>query len=41
MMMSQTLKFDDPSKTQKSLYLENKTLLFTQIKKISSLYIKD
>ena len=31
-MMSQTLEFDDSSKTQKSLYLENKKLLFIQIK---------
>ena len=33
MMMSQILKSVDFTKTQKSQYLENETLLFRQIKK--------
>ena len=32
MMMSQILKAVDFTKTQKSIYLENKTLFFLQIK---------
>ena len=34
MMMSQILKSEDFTKTQKSRYLENKILLFLQIKKL-------
>ena len=34
MMTSQILKFVDFTKTQKSRYLENKTLVFLQIKKL-------
>ena len=34
MMMSQILKSLDFTKTQKSRYLENKALLFLQIKKL-------
>lgn len=39
-MASQTLKFKDSSKTQKTKYLERKTIFFLQIKKNYSLYIK-
>ena len=34
MMTSQILKFVDFTKTQKSRYLENETLVFLQIKKL-------
>ena len=36
MAMSEILKFVDFKKTQKSKYLENETLFFLQIKKISN-----
>ena len=39
-MTSQILKFKDSSKTQKTKYLEKKTIFFLQIKKNYSLYIK-
>ena len=34
MMTSQILNYVDFTKTQKSVYLENKTLIFLQIKKL-------
>ena len=40
MMMSQILKSVDFTKTQKSRYLENKTLFFLQIKKNHLLHVK-
>ena len=36
MVTSQILKFVDFTKTQKSRYLENETLLFLQIKKFTN-----
>ena len=37
-MTSQVLKFDNSAKTQKSIYLENKT--FFQNKKIQLIYLR-